>query len=218
MLNIFKIKGFLFAPLIKWILKNPSVMESKLFLNVMLIFPKMVSKTYDKKIDRSGPDYHKALEAGLKRIFNNPKKIIDLCTGTGFFAFKTTEAFPSSSIDAIDQIKEMLDIARKKAQVSGINNINFKTGNAAKLDYDDTQFDLIISSNAPIYLSEAARILKPGGLLLAVYSFSGEAFMSLKVHIAKYLNSSEITLLELKSVGNGVYILGQKRNRNFNDI
>ncbi len=214
MFNIFKIKIFLFAPLIKWILMNPGVMESKLFLKAMLIFPKMVSKTYDKKIDKSGTDYHKPLEVGLTRIFNKPIKIIDLCTGTGFSAFKAAEAFPLSSIDAIDQITEMLNIARKKTQESGISNINFKTGNAANLDYDGAEFDLIISSNAPIYLSEAARVLKPEGLLLVVFSFSGDAFMTLEVNITKYLYSYGITLLEMKSEEKGVYILGQKRNTN----
>ncbi|MEA1911491.1 MAG: class I SAM-dependent methyltransferase, partial [Spirochaetota bacterium] len=210
MLNIFKIKVFFFAPLIKWILKNPGLMESKLFLKAMLIFPKMISKTYDKKIAKSGPTYPKALELGLTQIPKSPERILDLCTGTGFSAFKAAEVFPSSSINAIDQIIEMLDIARKKANERGITNINFKTGNAANLDYDNAEFDLILTSNAPIYLSEAARVLKPEGLFLAVYSFSGDAFVTMQVHIAKYLNSSEITLLEVKSTGNGVYILGQK--------
>ena len=210
MLNIFKIKIFLFAPLIKWIVTNPNVMRSKLFLKAMLIFPKMVSKSYDKKVDKSGPDYHKALEAGLTRIFNRPNKILDLCTGTGFSAFKVANAFPLSSIDAIDQITEMLDIARKKAHESGISNIHFKTGNAAKLNYEDAQFDFIVTSNAPIYLSETARVLKPEGLLLAVFSFSGDAFITLKVNITEYLYSNGIALLEMRSEGKGVYILGQK--------
>ncbi|MEA1910496.1 MAG: class I SAM-dependent methyltransferase [Spirochaetota bacterium] len=215
MLNIFKIKIFLFTPLIKWIITNPGVMESKLFLKAMLIFPRMVSRTYDKKIERSGLDYHKALETGLLRIFNRPKSILDLCSGTGFAAFKAAGAFPLSSIDAIDQITEMLDIARKRAEESGIKNINFKIGNAAKLNYNDIHFDLIITSNAPIYLSEAARVLKPDGLLLAVYSFSGDAFVNLEVSISKYLYDNGITLLEMKSEGNGVYILGQKVNQFF---
>ena len=137
---------------------------------------------------------------------------LDLCTGTGFSAFKTAEAFPSSSIDAIDQITEMLDIAQKKAQESGINNIHFKIGNAAKLNYENTQFDLITTSNAPIYLSEAARVLKSKWILLAVYSFSGDAFVSLKVNITKYLYNYGIALLEIKNKGSGVYILGQKVN------
>ena len=212
MLNIFKMKRFLFTPLIKWIVMNPGVMKSKLFLKVMLIFPSMVSKTYDKKIAGSGYDYYKALEQGLGRISNKPQKILDLCTGTGFAAFKVAAAFPFSSIDAIDQINGMLDIARKKAKERSINNIDFKTGNAASLDYEDNKFDFIVTSNAPIYLSEAARVLEPEGLLLVIYSFSGDAFLHLKADINQYLHDNGIELLEMKSTGNGVYILGQKLN------
>ena len=212
MLNIFKMKRFLFTPLIKWIVMNPSVMKSKLFLKVMLIFPSMVSKTYDKKIAGSGHDYHRALEQGLTRIFNKPQKILDLCTGTGFAAFKVAAAFPFSSINAIDQITEMLDIARKKAEESSIANINFETGNAAKLNYSENEFDFIVTSNAPIYLSEAARVLKPEGLMLVVYSFSGDVFLHLKADVNQYLHDNGIELLEMKSTGNGVYILGQKLN------
>ena len=210
MLNIFKLKEYLFAPLIRWIVDNPKVMRSKLFLKTMLIFPKMISKTYNKKIDKSGLDYYRPLEVGLLQIFNKPKKILDLCTGTGLSAFKIAEAFPSSSIVAIDQITEMLDIARKQAHENDINNIQFKIGNAAKLNYENTQFDFIVTSNAPIYLSEATRVLKDKGLLLIVYSFSGYAFINSKVNIAKYLNGDGISLLDMRNEGTGVYILGQK--------
>jgi len=210
MLNIFKLKEYLFAPLIRWIVDNPDVMRSKLFLKAMLIFPKMISRTYNKKIDKSGSDYYRPLDVGLMRIFNKPKKILDLCTGTGFSAFKIAEAFPSSSITAIDQITEMLDIARKQANENDMNNIQFEVGNAAKLNYEDTQFDFIVTSNAPMFLSEATRVLKDKGLLLIVYSFSGDAFMNSKVNITKYLNSDGISLLDMRSEGIGVYILGQK--------
>lgn len=210
MLSILKIKNFIFKPLLKRIIKNPRIMESKLFLKAMLIFPSKISKTYDKKIAESGHDYHMALEQGLTRIFNNPQKILDLCTGTGFAAFKVAAAFPSSSIDAIDQITEMLDIAQKKAQKSEIKNIDFKVANAAKLNYEDNKFDFIVTSNAPIYLSEAARVLRPEGLLFVVYSFLGDAFLHLKAEVKQYLNKNGIELLEMKSIGNGAYVLGQK--------
>jgi len=210
MLKIFKIKTLLFTPLIKWVVLNPGVMKSNLFLKAMITFPSMVSKTYDKKIAGSGHDYHRALEQGLTRVFNKPQKILDLCTGTGIAAFKVAAAFPMSSIDAIDQIRGMLDVAKKKAEESGITNINFEIGNAAKLKYSENEFDFIVTSNAPIYLSEAARVLKSGGLFLATYSFSGDAFLHLKYAVNQYLSNNGIDLVEMESTGNGVYILGQK--------
>ncbi len=216
MIDIFKVKEHLFTPLIRWLVNNPGVMRSKLFLKAMLIFPKIISKSYNKKMEKNGSDYYRPLEAGLMQIFSRPKKILDLCTGTGFSAFKIAAFFPSSSIVAIDQITEMLNIARKQAHENNINNIQFKIGNAAELNYENAQFDLIITSNAPIYLSEAARVLKDEGLLLVAFSFSGDAFMNSKVNIAEYLQDEGILLLDMKSEGAGVYILGQKGRLNGN--
>ena len=210
MLNILKIKNFIFTPLIKWVIRNPRIMETKLFLKAMIIFPSKISKTYDKKIAGSGYGYHKTLEQGLTRIYNKPQKILDLCTGTGFAALKVAAAFPLSSIDAVDQITEMIDIARKKAQENDIRNIDFKIANAAKLHYENKEFDFIITSNAPIYLSEAARVLRPDGLLLVVYSFAGDVIQHLKAEVNQYLSKNGIELLEMKSIENGIYILGKK--------
>ncbi len=203
-------KECLFTPLIRWIIDKPGVMGSKPFLKAMLIFPKIISKSYNKKIEKSGSDYYVPLKAGLMRIPYKPQKILDLCTGTGFSAFKLAAAFPSSSIVAVDQITEMLDIARENAHENDINNILFEAGNAARLNYKNEEFDLAVVSNAPIYLSEASRVLKNNGLLLIVYSFSGNAFMQAKANIAEYLGSAGISLLEMRSEGPGVYILGQK--------
>ena len=213
MASILKIKNFILSPLIKWVIKHPGIMESKLFLKAMIIFPSKISKTYDEKMVGSGQDLHKAMEQGLRRIFNKPQKILDLCTGTGFASFEAARFFPLSSIDAIDQITEMLDIALKKARESNIQNIDFKIANAAKLNYADNEFDLIITSNAPIYLSEAVRVLRPGGLLLAVYSFGGDGVLHLKAEVDQYFNKNGLELLEMKRIGNGAYALGQKFNK-----
>ena len=104
----------------------------------------------------------------------------------------------------------MIDIARRKEKESEIKNTHFKKGNATALDYDDNEFDFILTSNAPIYLFEATRVLRPGGLLLVVYSFSGDAFVNAKKSITLYLKKNGLKLVEIKSMGSGAYVLGQK--------
>jgi ubiquinone/menaquinone biosynthesis C-methylase UbiE len=214
MFDIFKLETTLMTPLIKFILKHPGVMESKLFLKVMVVFPERISKTYDAMIEKSGIDYQAALTEGLLRISNNPKKILDLCTGTGFAAFMAAKHFPGATVDAIDQSNGMIEIAQKKAYESGVNNIQFKLGNALKLDYADKTFDLIVTSNAPVYLAEAARVLKAGALMLVSYSFGGEAFVKAQKNISNYLEGNGLKLLEVKSIGSGAYVLGEKDNKN----
>ncbi len=209
---LMQLKNILLVPLLKFIIKHPGIMESKLFLKAMQVFPAKVSKTYDQKVAESGIKYQAALKEGLARIPIKPQSILDLCTGTGFAALKAAELFPSAQIDAVDQSSEMIDIARMKAQkIIKSDTIRFKEGDATNLDYSDNRFDLIITSNAPIYLDEAVRVLKKDGFILAAYSFGGTAFMKARKQISDLLDNHGLKLIELNSAGNGAYIIGQKQ-------
>ena len=57
----------------------------------------------------------------------------------------------------------MIKMAGGKLIASDSERIKFEFGNAAKLSYEDGAFDLIIKSNTPVYLMEAARVLSHGG-------------------------------------------------------
>jgi len=186
-------------------------MESKLFLKAMAVFPAKVSNAYDRKIAESGIKYKAALNEGLARVPGKPHSIIDLCTGTGFAAFEAAKVFPSAQIDALDQASEMIEIAKNKAKEIKPNTINFRKGDAANLDYDDNRFDLIITSNAPIYMNEAVRVLKKDGYMLVTFSFGGMAFIKAGKQIGDFLDNHGLKLIELKSAGSGAYIIGQKQ-------
>jgi ribosomal protein L3 glutamine methyltransferase len=209
---LMRFKNILLVPLLKVIIKHPGIMESKLFLKAMQVFPAKVSKTYDQKVAESCIKYQAALKEGLTRIPAKPQSILDLCTGTGFAALKAAELFPTAQIDAVDQASEMLDIARVKAQkVIKSDTIQFIKGDATNLDYSDNRFDLIITSNAQIYLNEAVRVLKKKGFMLIAFSFGGIAFMKARKQISDLLDNHGLKLIELKSACNGAYIIGQKQ-------
>ena len=210
MADIFKLKTAFMTPLVRFLVKHPDLMHSRLFLKIMRVFPEKVSKTYDEKITKNISEYQIPLLTGLNRITNKPQKILDLCTGTGFAAFMANEHFPNASVDAIDQSSEMIKIAKEKAVKNSVSRIHFNEGNAAELDYDDDVFDLVITSNAPIYLSETVRVLRMNGLILISFSFSGEAFVKAKKNISAYLMENNIKLLEIISIEKGAYVLGQK--------
>lgn len=67
-----------------------------------------------------------------------------------------------------------------------------------------------IASNAPVYLAEAVRVLKPGGKILVTFSFGGEVFDKTKEDVNKLLNNNRLELEILKSSDKGVFILGRK--------
>jgi ubiquinone/menaquinone biosynthesis C-methylase UbiE len=210
MSDIFKVKNILMAPLIRMVIKHPKIMESKLFLKAMSVFPEKVSTTYDKKIAISGIDYQEAFIDGLSYIRNEPDKVLDICTGTGFAALLVAKHFKDVVIEAVDLSPEMIKISSKKAEETGYSNMRFQIGNAMKLDYSDNEFDMVVTSNAPVYLEEAVRVIKAGGEILIAYSFGGKIFDKAKKDVIKLLRKNGLELEEFKSSDKGVFILGRK--------
>lgn len=201
------------APLIKFVLKHPGSMRSWIFVKAMQIFPSRISGTYDEKMGMDGEDTYQALKRGLRSISKKPENILDICTGTGAAVIEAARVFSESKVEGVDQAEKMLEIAREKARDRDIKNVNFKFGNAMELEYDDNSFDLIITSNAPVYLSEAARVLKPGGLILIAFSFGGSAFASQEKHAVRYFERCGIELTDLKIIGDGAYAIGRKEEK-----
>ena len=208
---VFNFKTVLMKPLIKWAIRHPGLMESKIFLKAMIVFPEKISHSYDSKVKESGIDYLLALKDGLIHITNTPQSILDLCTGTGLGAFMVADRFPLASIVGLDQSSNMVDIAQRKVPDADKKRIRFESGNAADLSCGDTEFDLVVTSNALVYLSEAARVLKPGGDILVTFSFGGKAFENARGEIVRLLEKNELSLVNLKSSGKGVFILGRKK-------
>jgi ubiquinone/menaquinone biosynthesis C-methylase UbiE len=207
-----KLKTFLMTPLIKLVVKHPDIMKSGWFLKAMSIFPAKVSKTYDQKITESGYEYEAALKEGLKRIPIKPRQIIDLATGTGFAAFKVAEIFPDAAIKAIDQAENMIKLASENAEQKNIENVHFMTGNALDLKFPDKHYDLVVTSNAPVYLQEAWRVLKPDGYILISFSFFGTAIDKARKDIIQFMENNGFKLIDLGTAAQGAYILGQKEN------
>ncbi len=100
-------------------------------------------------------------------------KVLDVGCGTGNLTLTASKyAEASGSVLGIDASPEMIDLARKKAQRSGVEAL-FEVGLIEKIDYPDAFFDVAISRLVIHHLpddlkrrgfAEIFRVLKPGGL------------------------------------------------------
>jgi len=121
-------------------------------------------------------------EAYYRRSFgsirlNAGMKAVDLGCGPGALSFALAEtAHPDSEITGVDISNDQLDCARRFA-VGYPCKIAFKNCSMDALPYPDGSFDLVMTSMAfhttppsvrRAAIAEAARVLKPGGLLLFV--------------------------------------------------
>src|SRR3989440_2032757 len=77
--------------------------------------------------------------------------------------------FAGASVDAVDLSPAMVDAARaRSAEVA--DRVQFAVADAASLPYDGDAFDLVTQLNMPVYPSEIARVLQPGGNVVVASS------------------------------------------------
>ena len=97
--------------------------------------------------------------------------ILDLGTGPGYLPIEIVKRAPSIKVDGIDLTRGLIKIAKRNAVQAGVaDKLHFEVGNAAKLRFVDSSYDMVISSGMlhtlknPIkVLRECYRVLKPGG-------------------------------------------------------
>jgi ubiquinone/menaquinone biosynthesis C-methylase UbiE len=106
------------------------------------------------------PTRTQSLLAAIDHV-GDPKRILEIGTGTGSGAAVLKARFPDAEITGVDLSPEMVRIAQ--AKVSGVT---FEPADASRLPFADVSFDLIAQNNVPVYFSEIARVLAPGGRVL----------------------------------------------------
>ena len=118
--------------------------------------------------DEMGRKWFRELEKHLPE--NGKLKILDVGTGTGFFAVLLAQA--GHRVEGVDLTPAMLKEARALAAQRGLD-ITFREMDAQTLDYEDGCFDAVISRNLTWTLPDPeraygqwSRVLKPGGVLL----------------------------------------------------
>ncbi|MFY0644583.1 MAG: bifunctional demethylmenaquinone methyltransferase/2-methoxy-6-polyprenyl-1,4-benzoquinol methylase UbiE [Bacteroidia bacterium] len=106
-----------------------------------------------------------------------PKRILDVATGTADFAIETLKLNPDEVI-GVDISVGMLEKGKGKLQKRGINNIHLEEGDSENLRFEDNYFDAIVVGfgvrnfeNLEKGLTEMNRVLRPGGKI-CVLEFS----------------------------------------------
>jgi SAM-dependent methyltransferase len=140
------------------------------------------SKEYAAQIGYTAEDVELAAASGanLGLGCGNPTAIatlqagevvLDLGSGAGFDCFLAAKKVgPEGRVIGVDMTPDMIELARKNAAKHGYTNVTFELGQIEALPLPDNSVDVVIS-NCVINLSpdkqrvltEAARVLKPGG-------------------------------------------------------
>lgn len=131
--------------------------------------------------------------AGRKNL-----KILDVGAGTGRYSFVLSEE--GHSVYAIDYVQKNVSQIKMKS-----DKIIAKKGSALKLKFEDCQFDIVLLFG-PLYhlfseedklkaLTEAKRVVKPGGYVLVMYLTNEYAVVSYALkegHLLDCINKGKL--------------------------
>ena len=103
-------------------------------------------------------------------------EILDLCCGTGDWAFALNEAVgPIGQVTGVDFSEEMLTVAQEKAQKKQQTQILWLTGNAMALSFPNESFDYVTIgfglrnvADRQQVLAEIHRVLRPSGKIVCL--------------------------------------------------
>ena len=126
------------------------------------------------------------MSAGIHRIWKNAmmdwlaprdgQQLLDVAGGTGDIAFRFLDRAPRASVTVCDMTESMLVEGRKRAEAGRLaDRLGWVTGDAMALPFADNSFDRYTISfgirnvtRIPDALSEAFRVLRPGGRLMVL--------------------------------------------------
>jgi demethylmenaquinone methyltransferase / 2-methoxy-6-polyprenyl-1,4-benzoquinol methylase len=134
-----------------------------------------ISGTYDL-LNRSlsmGIDQKWRKRLVNRLVTHNPKKILDLATGTGDLAIAVAKALPQAFVTGSDLSAGMLDQGRIKVNKANLAaRVSMDQVDAEQMPYETGNFDALTISfgvrnfeNLDAGLKEMCRVTKPGGQL-----------------------------------------------------
>jgi ubiquinone/menaquinone biosynthesis C-methylase UbiE len=132
--------------------------------------PGVLASSYEKATRMVIEEYYGPVAEEIVSTFASGV-ILDLGTGPGYLPIEIARRTPDINIIGIDLSRSLIRIAQANAAITDFSRqLQFEVGNAARLDFDNASFDMVISTgmlhslkNPVAVLNEMHRVVKKGG-------------------------------------------------------
>lgn len=167
---------------------------------------------WDERTGAGSPEHLTALAAGLLHVRPHPERALDLGTGTGEVALLLAREYPRAGVRGVDISPEMIARAKSKVGLDPEGRIAFTIGDAAALPWPADSFDLVTQLNLPPFFAETARVLRPGGQVVAAASWGPETpFYTAPEVLERRFSGVRIVQVAAGSAGPGTFWVGRLR-------
>ncbi len=137
-----------------------------------------IAPTYDRLNHILSLNIDRRWRANVVKIVaqRNPRKILDMSTGTGDMAIALAKASPQAHVVGVDPSEGMLKVAQEKIQKRALHErIELKCSSAEALEIASESFDVATVAfgvrnfgDLKGGIEELVRVLRPGGMLVVL--------------------------------------------------
>lgn len=115
--------------------------------------------------------------------------MLDLGTGPGHLPIEIAKRSPLIRVIGIDLSRKLILMARRNASKAGLSDrLDFRVGNASKLQFEDASFDMVLSTGMLHSLRDPVKVLRE---VYRVLKENAEAWIYVPARVASYIDTEK---------------------------
>jgi ubiquinone/menaquinone biosynthesis C-methylase UbiE len=153
-----------------------------------------------------------ALAAATLHVEGSPERVLEIGCGDGERTLFLAREYPRARIRGIDASEEAIHAAGARIGLDPEGRVAFKVSRGAGLPFPDDHFDLVARGGEPVASAETARVLRPGGELIAFSAARPRDPLGLRAKRARRsLARHGFEPLQSGGAGGGTYLVARLR-------
>jgi SAM-dependent methyltransferase len=152
-----------------------------------------------------------ALAAATLHVEGSPERVLEVDCDDGERTLFLAREYPRARVRGVDASAEEIQAASARIGLDPEGRVAFKTGSAETgLPFPDDHFDLVARGGGTGPSAEIARVLRPGGELIAFDRARGRDVLGLRGRrFRRLLARHGFELLQSGGAGGGTYLVAR---------